>query len=82
MNKKLLLWIGIIFMPILVGLSISIQIQILPKVLHMLKNPYFLNFIYNSVSLDCFFIFLVSVIGVIILNIFDNLLKFLQKSIT
>jgi hypothetical protein len=41
----------------------------------MLKNPYIFTFIYNSASLDCF-IFLASVIGVIILNIFNRLLKF------
>ncbi len=77
-----MLWISIVLMPIQIRLSISmpIQIRILSSVhtCWKVRNFYFI-FICSSAFLYCF-IFLANVIGIIIINIFDSLLKFSGKN--
>jgi hypothetical protein len=77
-----MLWIGIVFMPIwiqrsiLMLIQIRILIRILPEVVHKLENHKFLlNFIYSNAT----FIFLISVMGVIIFSISTSILKFSGK---
>ncbi len=77
---------GIVLMPIRIRIRlfilmpIQIRIRILHQVLHMLENQeIFYTFFYSSANLHCF-IFLVSVLGVIILCISDSLLQFSGKS--
>ncbi len=67
--------------PIFILIPIQIRILIIPEVLHIVgKSEFTFTVIHSSASYNCY-IFLVCVIGVIVFNIFDSILKFSGKSI-